>query len=46
MKEDDEFIVSLIADILDNPDDESAKKKAKKGVADLCRAFPLYPELG
>jgi glycine hydroxymethyltransferase len=47
MKEDEmSLIAGLIADILDNPEDETVKKKAKKGVADLCRAFPLYPEFG
>ena len=37
-------IGNLMADVLDAPESESVAGKARNGVAELCRAFPLYPE--
>lgn len=38
-------ISGIIADVLDNPDDESVLKSAKRKVENLTKRFPLYPEL-
>jgi glycine hydroxymethyltransferase len=38
-------ISGIIADVLDNPDDESVLHAAKQKVESLTKRFPLYPEL-
>jgi glycine hydroxymethyltransferase len=38
-------ISGIIADVLDNPDDESVLHAAKQKVESLTERFPLYPEL-
>jgi len=38
-------IGNLIADILEAPDDEAVAARARRTVAELCEAFPLYPGL-
>jgi glycine hydroxymethyltransferase len=46
MKEDEMKLVGrFIAEVIDRPEDESVAGKVKKEVRELCRAFPLYPEL-
>lgn len=37
-----QVIANLMADALENTDSEIALAKVRKGVADLCQAFPLY----
>lgn len=38
-------IAGIIADVLDNPDDENVMENAKNKVENLTKRFPLYPEL-
>ncbi|HXL03542.1 MAG TPA: serine hydroxymethyltransferase [Bacillota bacterium] len=38
-------IAGIIADVLDNPDDETVLRNAKYKVENLTKRFPLYPEL-
>jgi glycine hydroxymethyltransferase len=38
-------IASWIADVLEAPTDTARQVEIRKGVAELCEAFPLYPEL-
>jgi glycine hydroxymethyltransferase len=46
MKEDEmKQVGRFIAEVIDHPEDESVAGKIKKEVRELCRAFPLYPEL-
>lgn len=40
-----EIIAKEIANVLKNPKETTIKEKAKKTVAELTQAFPLYPEL-
>ncbi len=43
LKEDDmRTVATLIADALENPDNETVLAKVRKGVAELCEAYPLY----
>jgi glycine hydroxymethyltransferase len=37
-----ERLANLIADVLDAPNDEARLAKARTGVTDLCRRFPVY----
>ncbi len=41
-----EKIAGWIADVLDSGGDEAVAGRVRGNVADLTRAFPLYPELG
>ena len=46
MREDEmRRIGGWIADVLDAPNDESVLRAVANGVAELCRAFPLYADL-
>ncbi len=38
-------IADIIAGIIHKPEDEGTKKMAKERVENLCREFPLYPDL-
>ena len=38
-------IAGIIADVLDNPENETVLENAKQRVENLTRRFPLYPEL-
>jgi len=38
-------IGNLIADVLEAPEDEEIIRRSRDRVAELCRAFPLYPGL-
>lgn len=38
-------IAGIIADVLDNPDDETVLATSKQKVENLTKRFPLYPEL-
>lgn len=40
-----ETIAEMVASILRDLDDEDAQKRVREEVSDLCRRFPLYPEL-
>ncbi len=43
LKEDDMRVVAnLIADALENPDNEVVLAKVRKGVAEICATYPLY----
>ncbi|MDD5297231.1 MAG: serine hydroxymethyltransferase [Rhodocyclaceae bacterium] len=37
-----EQIAELIADVLDNPNDEDTLARARESVSELCRKFPVY----
>ena len=37
-----ERIAHLIADVLDNPNDEATTENVRAKVAELCRKFPVY----
>lgn len=39
-------ISSLITKIIDNPTSEEIKQKVREEVLNICKRFPLYPELG
>ncbi|OYT58002.1 MAG: serine hydroxymethyltransferase [Candidatus Aenigmatarchaeota archaeon] len=39
-------IAEGIATVIDNYEDESKIKKVKEDILELCKEFPLYPELG
>jgi glycine hydroxymethyltransferase len=39
-------IAKMIVKVLDAPNDESVKAGVKAEVLELCKKFPLYPELG
>ena len=41
-----ERIADLIVDVLSARGDEAAEARAREAVRDLCRRFPLYPEIG
>lgn len=46
MKEEEmEEIADIIVSVLKNHEDEAVKKQARDRVADLCKRFPLYPEV-
>ena len=34
-----------IADILEAPTDEGVRERVKRGIAELCEAFPIYRDL-
>ena len=47
LKESDmKHISGLIVKIIDNPKDEQIKQKVREEVLNICKRFPLYPELG
>ena len=35
-------VANIIALVLDNPEDESAREQARQRVAALCAKYPLY----
>jgi glycine hydroxymethyltransferase len=39
-------IAAVMADVLEAPEDEGVRNKAREATAELSRRFPLYPELG
>ncbi len=39
-----ELVGNFIADLLDNPDDESLRRKIRLEIKSLCERFPLYAE--
>ncbi len=39
-----ELIGNFIADLLDNPDDKSLRRKIRLEIKELCEKFPLYAE--
>jgi glycine hydroxymethyltransferase len=39
-------IATVMADVLESPEDRSVQAKAREATAELSRRFPLYPELG
>ena len=39
------LVADWIAAILRAPDDEDLRARVRASVDDLCRAFPIYPEL-
>jgi glycine hydroxymethyltransferase len=39
-------IANMIGSVLRNIDDENVIARVRDEVAELCRRFPLYPELG
>jgi len=41
-----EIIGKLIVKVLDNAKDEGALEDVRKSILELCKKFPLYPELG
>jgi len=44
--EDMRRIATVMADVLESPEDRSIQAKARDATAELSRRFPLYPELG
>lgn len=42
VEEDMHKVAELIADALEHPEDEVVLAKVRKGVAELCQAYPLY----
>ena len=38
-------IATVMADVLESPEDRAVQAKAREATADLSRRFPLYPEL-
>ena len=46
MKEDEaKIIANMIADTLDQPDNEALRRKIKAEIVNLCSNFPVYPHL-
>jgi len=43
--EDMRRIATVIADVLESPEDRAVQAKAREATAELSRRFPLYPEL-
>jgi glycine hydroxymethyltransferase len=39
-------IAALMADVMEAPEDEAVRERARGTVTELVRTFPLYPELG
>jgi glycine hydroxymethyltransferase len=39
-------IATMMADVLESPEDRAVQTKAREATAELSRRFPLYPELG
>ena len=47
MKEDElKAVAGMFVRVLDAPNDEAVRSKVKSEILDLCKRFPLYPELG
>ncbi|MDO8340340.1 MAG: serine hydroxymethyltransferase [Candidatus Burarchaeum sp.] len=47
MKEDElKAVAGMLVRVLDAPNDEAVRSKVKSEILELCRHFPLYPELG
>jgi glycine hydroxymethyltransferase len=46
MKEEQMRVIGqVMADVLTHPEDEAVIADCNKRIAELCRQFPLYPEI-